>query len=98
MRRSLLALVFLSVSVFGCATVFRSGKEKVRVESDPAGADLKKGEKTVAQTPAEIEVDRTTTTAVVLQKQGYGEHRGVVKRQLSAGWLTLDLITCLPLL
>jgi hypothetical protein len=97
MRRSLLALV-LSVSVFGCATVFRSGKEKVHVESDPTGAELKKGEKTVAQTPTDIEVDRTTTTAVVLQKQGYGEHRGVVKRQLSAGWLTLDLITCLPLL
>lgn len=94
MRRAAIALPFLALSLCGCATVFRSGKEKVRVESDPTGAELRKGDRVVGQTPTEIEVDRDSVSAVVVTKQGYAEHRGIVKKSLNPGWMTVDIGTC----
>ena len=33
-------------------------------------------------------------TQITLTKGGYEEHHGVVKKQMNAGWLTLDIVTC----
>lgn len=83
----LLALALLSG---GCAAVFRSSSPKVRVESDPAGADVEGGGKT----PTEITASRGKTTNVTVKKDGYASHYGAVKRSINPLWLVWDIGTC----
>jgi hypothetical protein len=91
------AVLFLGIALAtstGCATVFRSGTVKVHVESDPGGAQARVGQSETKPTPAEMEVDRSSTSAVVINKQGYSEHRGLVKKKMNGGWLAADIISC----
>ena len=92
------AVLFLGVALAtstGCATVFRSGTVTVHVESDPGGAQARVGQTEARPTPAEIEVDRSSTSAVVITKQGYAEHRGLVKKKMNGGWLAADIVSCI---
>lgn len=91
--RTGVVLVF-SLSLFGCAAVFRGSKDQVVVESDPAGADTHKGDKNLGVTPTVIDVERRGMTQLTLRKRGFDEHHGIVKKKMNGGWLAADLITC----
>lgn len=91
---STLAILFLSLSLFGCAAAFRGTKDTVRVESTPAGAEAKKGERKLGPTPAQFETERSGVTQITLTKDGFEDHHGVVKKQMNAAWLVLDIATC----
>jgi hypothetical protein len=91
---AVLFLGFALATSTGCATVFRSGTVKVHVESDPSGAQARLGQSETKATPADIETDRSSTAAIVVNKQGYAEHRGLVKKKLSIGWLIADVSSC----
>ncbi len=91
--RMLLVAVALTAST-GCATVFRPSKVKVHVESEPTGAQARVEQAAEKPTPADFEVERSTTSAVVVNKAGYAEHRGLVKKKMNGGWLALDITTC----
>lgn len=86
-----------SVSLFGCAAVFRGSKDHVVVDSDPAGAETKRGEQSLGQTPVSFDVPRKGMTQVTLTKKGYDEHHVAVTKKMNGAWLTLDIVTC-PLL
>jgi hypothetical protein len=88
------AVLVLSLSLFGCAAVFRSGKETVHVESTPPGADAKRGETKIGVTPGDFEVDRNKSTQLTIAKPGYEDHSVAVKKNINAGWLVLDIATC----
>lgn len=88
------AVILLSLSLFGCAAVFRGTKDTVTIESNPAGAEAKRGERKIGVTPTKLETERSGVTQVTLTKEGYEDHHGVVKKQMNAGWLTLDILTC----
>lgn len=90
----LLLLGFALAASTGCATVFRPAKVKVHVDSDPTGAQARVEQSELKTTPTDVELDRTSTSAVVITKPGYAEHRGVVKKKMNAGWLTIDIVTC----
>lgn len=90
----ILLLAFALAATTGCATVFRPGKVKVHVESDPTGAQARVEQSEAKPTPADYEVERSTTSAVVINKPGYAEHRGLVKKKMNGGWLALDITTC----
>lgn len=91
---AVLFIAFALATSTGCATVFRSGTVKVHVESDPSGAQARVGQSEAKPTPADIETDRSSTAAVVINKQGFNEHRGLVKKRLSVGWLIADIASC----
>lgn len=91
---AVLFIAFALATSTGCATVFRSGTVKVHVESDPSGAQARLGQSETKATPADIETDRSSTAAIVINKQGYAEHRGLVKKRLSVGWLIADVASC----
>lgn len=78
----------------GCATVFRSPRAKVHVETDPAGAEARVAQSAPKPTPADLEVDRAATSAVVINKEGFAEHRGLVKKKMNGGWLAADIVSC----
>ena len=88
------AVILLSLSLFGCAAVFRGSKDTITIESDPAGAEAKKGERKLGVTPTKYDVERGAVTQITLTKSGYEDHHGLVKKQMNAGWLTVDIITC----
>ena len=92
-HRVLLIAIALATGT-GCAAVFRSSKSKVHVVSEPAGAEAKVKNSEPKQTPADLDVERKAP-GIVITKQGYAEHRGSVRRRVSAPWLLLDLATCL---
>ena len=88
------AVILLSLSLFGCAAVFRGTKDTVTIESDPAGAEAKKGQRKLGATPTKFEAERAGVTQITLTKNGYEDHHGIVKKRMNAGWLTVDIITC----
>lgn len=90
MKRRVLFAIFLSLTLAGCAAVFRSSSPKVRVESEPEGAEVESGGKT----PTEITASRGKTTNVTVKKDGYAPHYGAVKRSINPLWLVWDIGTC----
>src|SRR5262245_30956143 len=90
----LLGVLTLSVSIGGCAAVFRSARETVHVESTPSGADAKRGDYKMGVTPGDFEVDRSKSAQISLVKPGYEDHHVAVKKSINAGWLVLDITTC----
>ncbi len=94
MRLSRLLLLVLLFWLTGCAAVFRESRPKVRIDSDPSGAEARVRDSEPKQTPMEVEVERSGSTDVVITKPGYAEHRGVIKKRSNGGWIALDVITC----
>jgi hypothetical protein len=88
------ALILVSLSLTGCAAVFRGTKDHVRVESNPPGAQAKEGNRTLGTTPTEFEASRSGNTYVTLQKSGYEDHHGMVKKEMNGAWVVIDIVTC----
>jgi hypothetical protein len=89
------AVVFLSsLSLVGCAAVFRGTKDTVVLESNPPGAEAKKGNSSVGVTPVTMTVNRKAVTQLTVTKNGYDEYHGIVNRHMNGWWLTLDIVTC----
>jgi hypothetical protein len=89
-------VLFLSLSLVGCAAVFRGTTETVHIESNPEGADATKSSVKIGTTPTDLAVSRSKSTQIILTKPGYEERPVQVKTSINAGWLVLDIITCLP--
>ena len=87
-----------SVSLFGCAAVFRGSRDHVVVDSDPSGAETKRGEEKLGPTPVSFDVPRKGITQVVLVKNGYDEQHVAVKKKMNVAWVVADILTCLPLI
>lgn len=92
--RTGVVLVF-SLSLFGCAAVFRGTKDSVVIESNPTGAEASKGDRKLGATPTAFEADRSGVTQLTLRKTGYEEHHGTVRKHMNGAWVTLDICTCL---
>lgn len=93
MRRG--AVILLSLSLFGCAAVFRGTKDNVTIESTPGGAEAKAGPRKLGVTPTQAEIERNGSTQITLTKDGYEDHVGQVKKSMNGAWLTLDIATCI---
>jgi hypothetical protein len=89
------ALIVLSLSLTGCAAVFRGTKDHVRIESAPPAAQVAIDEHGVGPTPADVEVKRKGRTSVTVTKAGYEDHKGAIRKRLNEWWLLLDLGTCI---
>jgi hypothetical protein len=94
MRSSRLLLAFLLLALTGCAAVFRDSHPKVRIDSEPNGAEARVRDTDPKPTPTEVEVDRSGTTDVVVSKPGYQESRGIIKKRINGGWIALDIVDC----
>jgi hypothetical protein len=94
MRTAPLVIALALSATCGCAAVFRDSSVRVRVESDPQGAEIRHDDEVLGTTPAALDVERRATTDLLLTKPGYADHRGVVKKHLNAGWVVADVATC----
>jgi hypothetical protein len=94
MRFSRFLLILSLLALTGCAAAFRESRPRVRVDSDPTGAQVKVRDADPKPTPADFEVERSGTTDVVVTKTGYQENRGIIKKRINGGWVALDVVTC----
>lgn len=96
--RSYAALAFAcavaALGSTGCATMFRSTKTTVQIESTPPGAEARVKNEPPMQTPSELTVSRGALTEVHVKHAGFEEHRGVVRRSVNGWWLFSDIATC----
>jgi len=92
---SLLALVVGGPALLptaGCATLVNGGSQGIRVESEPAGADVFLGAEKKGVTPLKVQVSRKETTAVLrIEKVGFAPVRVPLKRNVSAA-ISWDLL------
>jgi hypothetical protein len=72
LRRTLaiLAIGFVLAGSTGCASMVRGDSQKVRFETDPAGATVRSGEQTTT-TPGELMLKRNQVHSIVVAKDGY---------------------------
>lgn len=68
---AVLVLVLLS----GCATMMNGSTKKVDVESEPSGAKVNVRGEIRGKTPLTVELDRSKTHLIRLEKEGYETHR-----------------------
>jgi hypothetical protein len=94
MRAARLVLLALAFASSGCAMVFRDSKPTVHFESAPTGAHVEVKGAEVGTTPNDAKVDRGGLTVVTYRKDGYEDHVGIVKKNVNAGWLVLDILLC----
>jgi len=67
---TLTALTVL-VSIGGCATITRGTKEVLVIQSDPPGATASLSSGHMCKTPCSIELPRSNSVHVKIEKQGY---------------------------
>jgi hypothetical protein len=89
------ALIVLSLSLTGCAAVFRGTKDHVRIESTPPAAQVAIDEHALGPTPADTQVKRKGRTLVTVTKAGFEDHKGAIRKRLNEGWLIVDVGTCI---
>jgi PEGA domain-containing protein len=97
-RCARLALLLFALPQLGCAAMFRERNARVRIESDPAGADAREGERWIGATPTEAVVKRRGSTTVTVTKAGFVQQSGRVRKRVNREWLILDIATCIPAL
>jgi hypothetical protein len=93
MRKGL--AIVLSLSLCNCAAVFRGSKEHVTIESTPAGAEARVGQKTVGATPQQVDIERNGSTQITLVKQGYEDKTEQLQKGVNPAWVTIDVLTCI---
>ena len=81
-------VLLLSLGVMGCA-------HTVRIESDPSGANIRRGRKVVGVTPAEVKVTWVPFRSIPVVVDVPGRRRLVLdlSRDLTLWHLTLDVLT-----
>ena len=84
------------LQLLGCATIFASKKDTIKIESDPPGAEVSiEGEK-FGETPVSIEVPRDTfgQKYVTLKKKGYKTRRVFLEKNIDkTAFFNLGFIT-----
>lgn len=87
MRWLLLALLCLPL---GCATLVRGTRQPVRVECSPADATIRSGG-TTAGPDGVLQLERTRSHRVVVEREGYQPARILIHRELS-WWLATNVV------
>lgn len=87
--------IFLSLS-FGCASTLRSKTEKIRFESDPAGAKVTLSTGQSCITPCSLELERGLVLRAEYTKNNYRSESVLLGSKISGGAVALSVIGGLP--
>lgn len=68
----ILVMLLVSAALFsGCASIFRGSSEKLIIQSNPSGAEVRLSTGQSGITPYEVEVKRKDTIFIAITKNGY---------------------------
>lgn len=81
MKIGFLTGVFLFLG--GCASVINGSKEKITINSEPAGAKVIIDDKYIGKAPVIFEAERRKDLAVRLKKDGYNDTSIIIENKFS---------------
>ncbi len=86
-------MLLLTVAVFlgGCATLIQGSSESVRVESEPAGAQVEVDGRPVGETPTTVDLERDQDHRMRLHHAGHETHTVVLQKSRSL-WASVNLL------
>jgi len=91
-------MLALSVSLSGCATIFKGGEQRVPINSNPQGAEIIIDGVSYGTTPQIIQLEVQRSYDVTL-RQGEQERIVTLRNRVGATWVVLDVVGLLiPLL
>lgn len=76
----------------GCATIVTGTFQEVKINTEPAGAEVFVNGDSVGFAPVSIDLDQDTDPYIVLKKAGYSDTRVKLKKGAN-GWLVLNVFT-----
>ena len=89
---TLLLVLFLSIALIGCATLFKPKNAVVGFSSDPEGANVYIDGYDRGRTPIQIKLSHKKPVTVTFKKQGYEDKTYVINTKVGAGWVILDCL------
>ena len=94
------ALVFCTLSLNSCATIFSGTKETVTFQTEPAGAEVKVvrkngTEEVVGTTPCTVPISKKTTEVKFSKENYYSENYPIRTHAKINGWYYVDMVELL---
>jgi len=87
----LFLILFLVVSVTGCATLFKQKSRTVHFSSDPNGANIFINGNRMGKTPLPLNLSNKHAVTVVFKKDGYEDKTYIINTKTGTGWVVLDI-------
>ncbi len=93
-------LVIFIINIIGCATILKEKQAKVKIESEPQGAEIYKlvggmfGDKRevrIGRTPATMTFSNRSSVGLIFKKDGYEESNYIIRSEPQGGWMIASL-------
>ncbi len=92
--KKLIVMVLVLSLLNGCATILKNKYAKVKIDSEPQGADVfvGKGRRAVrmASTPATLKLSNKRPAYLTFKKEGYEDTTYIINNRISHGWMVLS--------
>ena len=82
----------LTISLIGCATLFKQKSRTVAFDSDPKGADIYINGNRMGKTPMPMNLSNLKAVTVTFKKDGYEDKTYIINTKVGAGWVILDCL------
>ena len=82
----------VTLSLVGCATLFKNKTAVVNINSDPDGADVYVNGNRMGKTPLPLNLSHKKPLTITFKKDGYEDKTYIVNTNVRAGWVILDCL------
>ena len=89
---SYLVILFLSIFLSSCATLFKGTSEEVRFGSEPQKAEVWINGVKMGETPLSLKLESKKNYQIEFRKEGYKSVTRNITNHVGAGWIILDVI------
>lgn len=94
MKKILVFLAFMAVSLFGSATLIDGSQQNINFNSEPSGATVKKNGMIICtSTPCSASIDRSERPTITFSKEGYLDFSTVLGRTINIKTLFNGIFT-----
>lgn len=81
----------LTVSLIGCASIFKQKNRTVDFDSNPQGADVYINGNRMGTTPMPLNLSNLKPVTVTFKKEGYTDKTYIINTETGTGWVILDI-------
>ena len=82
----------LTISLIGCATIFKQKNRTVAFDSDPQGATILINGNRMGTTPMPMNLSNKKPVTVTFRKEGYEDKTYIINTKTGTGWVILDCL------
>lgn len=100
---NLVVLFILIINITGCATILKDKETKIKVNSEPQGAEVyivkrrgfgfaRDNQVRLGRTPTTLTLNNRRSADLNFKKDGYEESNYTVKSELDGAWMTASFV------